>query len=716
MPLDDPAPFGDVGAHIRAALAAYLPPSAITVAEHAEQHRWFDTVTSGPHGGRWNPETAPYLRDPQLALTAREHTTVAIAGPGRCGKTVVGENWLLHSVDVDPAPMLWYEPTDDAIESYVKRTINPLIETHEPLRRRLGSMPIDRSLHFKRFGPMVVEFLAAGYQNLISKTAARIVLDEYDACPESDGDVYRLADVRRQTFDRDSMILAISHPDRAAGVDPLLWNKGIMGLYAQSDRRTWWWPCPHCNGYSSPNPTAGRVMRLNFPGDAPLDEIPEATRLECPLCGTLIEDRWRRAMNLEGRWVAAGEEIDEAGSVAGVRLKRDIAGFWIVGVMSPFILGGIGALARDLVGAEREDEASGDYKAVPGVMAKRWGIPAKPRKAIGSVDAATLAERADDFRLGQVPAGVRFLTAAIDVQAARFEVLVRGWGERAESWIVDHRRVTADTAVSPTAWDELLHGLLAETWPLADGSGRGMALRAIGYDSGGAPGVTQQAYDVWKRLKLKRVARFLGRIDGREVHSVLPMKGRGGPNTPRLQVLHPMSKRTDRKAVAAGDMPRLDFGTDAFKDDLAGQLAVMQPGAWMVHIPAAMRGNYPAQPNNPTPPHAMLEQLVAEVRKPNGTWEKSRPGVRNEFLDLMVMSHALAELHGLRSIKWDMPPHWAAEWAMNTAVIGRRNTPPESVFTGAPQRPTSAVAPREPAFRPVGFNPAGRRAGPTRLA
>lgn len=706
----DPAPFADPAALWCDAIDAYLPPERVSVAEHAAAHRWLDN-RGGGYVGRWSHDEAPYLREPMEMLTSRDHTSVAIAGPGRSGKTAIAENWVLQSVDSDPADMLWYEPTDDALESYVKRVINPMIELHRELKGRLGTMPIDRSIHFKRFGAMWCEFLPATYSNLIGKSAGRIVLDEIDACPERDGDVFRLADVRRQSFGVESKILAVSHPDRAEGIDPKLWLRGIMRLYADSDRRTWWWPCPECDRWSSPNPTAARVMTLHYPADAPIDEVAEAARLACPICGGLIEDKWRRAMNLAGRWVALGQHIDEAGVVTGEPLRRDTAGFWIVGLMSPFILGGIGALARDLVSAEREAEASGDDKPVRDVMAKRWGIPAKPRRSVGNVDAAALAERTEDFRLGRVPVGVRFLTAAIDVQAARFEVLVRGWGERGESWLVDHRRVTADTAIAPSAWDALLHALLLEQWPLADGSGRGMTLRAIGYDSGGAPGVTQQAYDAWRRLKRERLARFIGRIDGREVHSVLPMKGAAGPNAPRLQVVHPMSKRTDRLAVAAGDMPLLIFGANAYKDDLAGQLAVLQQGAWMVHIPQRLRGNYPAEPINEAPPHAMLEQLVAEVRKPNGAWEKSRPGVRNELLDLMVMTQALAELHGLRSIKWDAPPHWAAEWERNSGVIGRGNVERAAATSGAPAQPASAPVPQGPVFRPAMFNPMVQRAG-----
>jgi phage terminase large subunit GpA-like protein len=692
-PLDNPAPFADPLALLAAALDAYLPPNAVTVADHAAAHRWLDN-RGGGYVGRWSHDEAPYLREPMLALTSRAHTTVAVAGPGRSGKTAIAENWLLQSADADPADMLWYEPTDDALESYVKRVINPMIELHEPLHRRLGTMPVDRSLHFKRFGPMWAEFLAATYQNLVGKSAGRIVVDEYDACSERDGDAYDLADIRRQSFGPESMILALSHPDRAEGTDPRAWTRGIMRLYADSDRRTWWWPCPHCNGFSSPNPTAARFMPLHYPEAAPLDEVAEAARLICPLCASPIEDKWRRAMNLEGRWVGLGQTIGEDGEISGALLPRSTAGFWIVGVMSPFILGGIGALARALVGAEKQAEAEGSDKPVRDVMAKRWGIPPAPRRNIGSIDAATLAERAEDTPLGLVPRGVRFLTAFLDVQANRFELLVRGWGEHGESWVVDFRRIEAETATSPADWDAAIRAALDAEYPLDDATGRVMRVRGVGYDSGGAPGVTEQAYAVWKRLRAAGRARRLGVVGGRDVWTLLPTKGSSTPNAPRLQVNYPDTARKDRKTALRGEVPLGAFNANQFKDSLAGQLATGLPGKGFVHLPAALR--------SPQPPHAWFEQLTAERRRPNGAWEKI--GRANEALDLMIGTHVIAHLHGLSRINWNAPPAWAAAWDVSSSVA--KPTTPAGTLVKLVQALTPPAA-----VRPAKFNPAAQRMG-----
>ena len=196
------------------------------------------------------------------------------------------------------------------------------------------------------------------------------------------------------------------------------------------------------------------------------------------------------------------------------------------------------------------------------------------------------------------------------------------------------------------------------SYPLADASGRVMRLRAAGFDSGGAAGVTQQAYDAWRRAFQRRQARLLGMTDGREAWNLIPTKGLGSVNAVRLQVRRPDSARNDRTARAAGAIPLAQFSANAFKDDLAGQLARAEAGPGFVHFPAALL--------DPQPPHAFFEQLTAEARRANGTWEKL--AVRNEALDLMVGAHVVAHLHGLARIDWSHPPPWAREWDANAAV------------------------------------------------
>lgn len=671
------AAYADARALVLEAFEGLLPPERLDVPSWAERDRWMNNAGGG-YVGPFSHEVAPYIRAPQRCLTMLKYLTTAIVGPGQVAKTVAAENWLGHSIVTDPADFLWYMQSDDGLESYVKGRINPFIDEHECLLSRRGTRSVDDSLHFKRFRGMRAEFLPFGPRTIINKSAARIVADEIDNYQWL-GDVKPVLDVRRQTFGRQSMVLAMSHPDLARGLDPAKdWTAGIMAFYGDSTRFIWCWKCPHCGAWSSPVPIAPRVMTLEYVSDedATLDDVEASAHLLCPVNGCVIGDEHRAAMNLEAYrqpgtfdgWIGDGQEMAEDGTVTGELIERDTAGFWIVGAMSPFVLGGIGGLARERVKAERARDADGDDASLRQVIVKQWGFPYSPRRAVGSVEARDLVERCEALlQLGQIAHGVRFLTFAVDSQIWGWDWLVRGWGANGESWIVDYGRLAqrpdgtkVDPATSAEDWDLLLE-LFARTYPLADGSGRVMKIRAMAFDSQGQPGVTTQAYGAFKRWRKAGKTRHLGTVGRRDVWTIIPTKGSKGLNAPKLIVSYPDTNRAANKAAARGEVPQAQFNPNIFKDELTGQLKRAQPGDWFVHFPAALRSK--------SEPHTFFEQMVAERQLPNGSWEKIRSGARNEVLDLMVLSHVAAHLHGLTRIDWSSPPAWAADWNDNPNVF-----------------------------------------------
>lgn len=694
-------PYASAEKVVLEAVRAFMPPKDQTVAEHALEHR----VLHNPGGGYSGPfdfDLVPYMREIMEKLTDHEVQTIGVAGPGQSAKTTAAENMFLYSVDSDPADILWYMQTDESVEAYVKGTINPMVDLHPELKNRIGLRPIDDSLHFKRFRGMKVEFLSATKRSLISKKAPRIVADEIDAYDQSFGDVKVQLDVRRQTFGRRSKLLMLSHPDRARGINPDTdWTSGIMAIYADSTRCLWYWPCPHCGAWSSPAPVGVRVMTIDYPTDASLAEIERAARLLCPVNGCLIEDRARRAMNIKGRWIGVGEEISEDGTVSGERILHSVAGYWIVGAMSLLMKGGIGALARDRVKAEREREVSGEDASLREVMVKRWGVPYAPPRGISSVDAAVLVQRCEPtLPLGKVVDGVRFITCSVDVQIAHFEYLVRGWGINGESWVIEHGKILAEPSTSSSDWDALLTAQFMRRFPLADGSGRVMQIRGCGYDSGGAPGVSQQAYSAWQRWRKKRLpqpdgsiaspVRYLGKISGKDVYSIVPLKGASGVNAPKLSVTYPDTSRKASVMAGRGMVPVAMFNPNQFKDDLGGQLMRAEPGNWYVHFPAGLKSR--------EPPHTFFEQITAEAPDARGQWKKIQETARNEALDLMTMSHVVAHLHGLGRINWDRPPAWAAPWDDNPMVITPvTESPPPAPTTAGP----SVTQSGEPARRSI---------------
>lgn len=693
--------YADATRLLAETLDGLLPPMRIPLADHCTIHRWVKNSGTGTLE-LYDHAVAPYLRGIMEALDDPTKRTVAAMGPAASGKTAgPGESWLLRTIHSDPAEMLWYMQTEAARDAYVQARIEPLLDDHAKL---IGDLRYGRdSIALKRFRGGRVEFLPFTASTLINKHVRYIIADEWDAYDESVGDPKEMLDFRRQAAGAESKLLAISHPDRARPLTaPPEQQRGIMRLYVNSDRRTWWWQCPHCGGWSSPNPGAARRMVIDYRDDAPLDEIEASARLLCPVSGCLIEDKHRRAMNGTGRWLCAGEAMDEDGAVTGAPIASETAGFWIHGSMSAFLMGGIGALARKRAAAERAIAAGqGDAAELRTVLVKGWGEPLPASANLGTVEAATLVERAEPaLRLGVVPEGVRFLTAWADAQANRWEMIVRGWGVDGESWIVDTKVIPGEPATSGPGWDALLARLIDTTYPLADGSGRHMRVRAAGFDSMGQPGVTEQAYAAWLRRRLKGQARKLGTVEGRDAWNIVPTKGNPGRYAARLMLAYPNSQRKDRKSTARGQVPLLLFGANAAKDALAAQLMLAPPAANSLHIPAALLA-----PKGP--PHPFIEGMVAEKRDPlRGTWSPIAANARNEPMDMLVGAEVVARLHGLHRINWDKPPAWAGPWETNSMIVDRET----EVHSPAPaaNMPMASPAPARqvPAATPAAMPPA----------
>jgi phage terminase large subunit GpA-like protein len=261
--------------------------------------------------------------------------------------------------------------------------------------------------------------------------------------------------------------------------------------------------------------------------------------------------------------------------------------------------------------------------------------------------------------------------------------------------VIDHRRIAADPAHSLDDWDRLLKAEMARTYPLADGTQRRMRIRGVGFDSAGMPGVTENAYEAWKRLRAARIARNLGQVSRRDVWNLLPLKGAAASRDgTRLRVDYPDSARKDRTAAARGEVPIGIFNTNAFKDAVHGQLTVANPGERYVHIPAALRGPWPDPDRTGAPPHKWFAQLTAEHRDGQGRWDRKSAGASNEVWDLIVMTQVLAHLHASR-IDWRIPPVWAAPWEHNSLIRA-----PEAAAPAA--APMIVQAPQVPGYVPRG--------------
>lgn len=664
MLTSEPLPGWRSGAAIvRAALEALRPPRRMTVSEAAERYRMLKTAEGGVgYQGPWRNAMAPHLVEPMDRALLRSVSVVVLMGPSQFGKSEVFLNLILHAVVVRPGDILLYQPSKEAAADFMGRRVERgLIKSCREVAEQLGTTRSDDTMHEKTFkSGMVLSVLWPTATNMSSKPAPLVLLDERDRMPDNidgEGDPVELAKRRGTTFGRDATTVVASSPSRTNGT-------GIAALYRSGDQNVLAWPCAHCGEHWTPGVDAERrptLEHLHYPAGATADEAREAAALICPHCGGEITERERARMIQSATWLPAGMTIDTDGRLVGSRPAGRVASYWLHGFANPFKR--VGEIAADLVAAHAHFDETGDEQPLKTVHNTVLGIPYRSIAAGAPLEAEQLAGRREGYDLGTVPAGVRVLVAAVDVQGGRFEVLVMGFSETGESWLVDRYaiRQLADGRTDvrpgemPEHWAVLLERVVSATYPLADDPEQVLPIATTAVDTGGVDGVTANAAAFW------RLARRSGLGD-------LALTLVKGSNNAAAPILAPKPTFLDSLPSGKPDEagPRLwMIGVSAAKDMLANRLRREQSGPGAVHFPVGLADNY-------------LAELVAETKE-RGKWVKTQRA--NETWDLLV--YATAAFARLRPgrVDWRRPPKAAMPRPRALAPAAPAPLPPIAAYS-----------------------------------
>jgi phage terminase large subunit GpA-like protein len=677
------------------------PPERLTVTEAME--KYIKLNNPGSYIGPYRTEVAPYMQEPADTLKSRPYSGVAFVGPAQSGKTealILG--WIAYSVKVDPMDMIVFNPTASAARDFSMRRVDRLHRNSPEigsvlLKNRDSDNKFDK--HYRT--GMILNLSWPSITEFAGRPVGRIALTDYDRMDDDiqgDGNPFDLGSKRTTSFGSFAMTLAESSPSRE--VENPKWVrtspheappcKGILGLYNRGDRRRWYWPCPECGSYFE-----GKWTDLEWDAKKSHIESAETVRLICPANGCKILPAHRNEMQRWGVWLKDGQSIDEQGKIVGKGLRATIASFWLNGIAAAFTTWT--DLVSTYLNAKQQYEKTGSEDELRKFFNTDLGEPYLPKaleterlpealKARAEkaffYEAETSDERVHrDTNVGVaieplVPADVRFLIAAVDVQTNMFVVQVHGIcpGDPYDVVVVDRfsirksRRLDANGEslwVKPSVhledWSEITQEVIKRTYELSDGSGRRMMVKLTVCDSAGRAGSTTNAYNYYRKLKADGLA---GRF-----HLV---KGDPLPSRPRTQITFPDSNQRDKLAAARGDVPVMLLNSNALKDALSGRLDNTTPGKGMFRFPNWL-------------PDWWYAEMCAERRTDKG-WVATNYR-RNEGFDLSYycIGAAVSTLIRAEGIKWNNPPGWAAPWATNDLVTKPKQTevfarPDESVY------------------------------------
>lgn len=649
----------------------------MTVSEWAEDSPRF-VNQPGAYIGPWRNETTPYMVEPADELTSPKFRANIFAGPAQCAKTdMLIVNWTGYGADVDGQDMTIVSPTFTASRDFSIRRIDRLIRYTPSVKKSLAKERDSDNKFDKTFENGMLLTLSHPSKNELSgKPVGRIAITDYDRIPDDidgEGNAFDLASKRTTSFQSYAMCLAESSPSReitdykkvvTGHMAPP--TTGILSLYNRGDRRRWHWPCPDCGSYFEGK--WDHVKWDNEDSGSNLDKA-ETVYMECPHCKYHIKPQQRHGMQQWGVWIKEGQWIDEEGYVQGRGRKSNIASFWLMGVAAALTTWT--NLVKSYLDAEDDYLATGDEGALRKFYNTDLGVPYVP-KHIREQDVRTpevLQGRCEPWTYKKVPPKVRFLIGLVDVQKNAFVVQIVGVapGEPFDLYLVDRFTILYSDRMDPSApegkesylfvkpgsyledWDHIKTQVMDAQYEMDDESGRKMTVKMTFCDSGGKAGVTANAYDYWRKVRLEgMLSRF---------HL---LKGDATPGSPRARITYPDSGKGQHRAGARGEIPVLMLNPTINKDNLDNRLDVLEPGKGMIHLPDWLVHREMTW---------FFAELTSEIREPGKGWEKVAK--RNEAWDLFyyAIGACVSSLLGVERINWDRPPAWADVAENNPLVI-----------------------------------------------
>ncbi|PPS61799.1 phage terminase large subunit family protein [Pseudomonas sp. BRM28] len=646
------------------------PDPELWVDEWADEYMRIPRDTGAAEPGKYRTERTPYAREPMRCLSpSHPCKRVVTMVASQLMKTQIALNWIGALIHMSPSNILTLLPSL-SLAKRVSARIGKTIKATPVLSERVAS-PRSRdsrnTMDTKEFEGGSLYATTAGSAANLAELSARFVygdeIDRWDVDVDEEGDPIELAETRGSTFGRNAKFYFSSSPTIKGA-------SRIADLYESSDQRHYYVPCPTC----------GHMQILEWERLLYSQDL-STVHYQCagPTCDVLIEEHHKGEMLARGEWRSHAEGDGET------------VGFHLNALYAPLGWQDWASLAKQYEKAKKAQER-GDLEPMQVFyntrLAKVWDSAQEQTKA-EALQARALQE---DFVLGTLAVGVLSLTAAVDVQANRLEMITIGWGVGMERWVVDHQVIMGDPSDDRTwaALDEKLKERYRHP------CGVSLAILATAIDSGG-----HHTHEVYQFCRIRRW------------RNVFAVKGASKSGKPVIAQRPSLVDVTWKGQTERNGAELWIVGTDTAKDWIYNRYPV-ETGPGALHFAKDLPADF-------------FEQCVAErkvARYVKGykriEWVKGKAD-RNEALDLMVYSLAMAHYLGLHR-------YGEHDWARMRQALAQANLFDDSaqaapaaatrdrqaepdVVQPAPQLQPAAVAPSPPPRQTA--QPMQRRSSPS---
>jgi phage terminase large subunit GpA-like protein len=547
------------------------PPPALSLSEWADTYAYLSPESSA-QPGKW--KNIPYQIGMLDAVTDPDVEKISIMKSARVGYSKMLNHVIGFHVHQDPCPLMLVQPTIDDAQGYSKDEIGPMIRDTPVLQGLItdsGRRNSENTILKKGFPGGQLLLIGANSARGFRRVSVRKVLfDEVDGYPPTagqEGDQIKLGTKRTDFFFNRQVILGSTPTIKGAS--------RIEDSFEQSDKRFYFVPCPFCGGKQ---PIEWK--NIDFSDRGTVDD----PVLICTHCNEAIDYSYHRYMIERGEWKATAPEV------------KGHAGFHIWAAYSYSPNATWAKIVREFL--ESKDDPEKLKTFVNTVLGETW-------EEIGvTQNSGALYESREEIPVDPVPWEVGFITAAVDTQDNRLEMLVKGWGKYEESYDLEFHVVHGSPAHAET-WEKLDVYLQRN---YTHESGAILRISCVTIDSGGH--FTDYVHSFCKN----KAARGVYSIKGASQQGK-PIVSRGSKNN-------------------KGKVDQFNVGTHAAKDLIFSRYAIVEAGEYgpgFIHF-NDFDFEYFEQ--------LTAEKVITKYKKgfPYREYVKTRP--RNEALDLQVYNLA----------------------------------------------------------------------------
>lgn len=574
--------MADINSLVLDALEGFRPPEKLTLSQWADKFA-FLSAESSAEAGRWH--TLPYQKGIMDAVTDPRVEQITVMKSARVGYTKILNHAIAFHIHQDPCPIMLIQPTIEDAQGYSKEEIAPMLRDTPVLAGLVSDAKAKdgaNTILQKQFSGGTLSLVGANSPRGFRRVSRRVVLfDEVDGYPPSagtEGDQIKLG-IRRSEYYWNRKIIAGSTPTVKD-------FSRIERMFAETDQRRYFVPCPDCN----------HKQYLKWANMRWTDNDPSTAAYCCESCGVLIPHSKKRWMVENGEWLATAPGN---GRHIGFHI-------WAAYSYSPNATWP--HLVEEFLEAKTNPEALKTW--VNTVLGETW-----EEDYASKIGADALLERCEAYESDVLPAGALALTAGVDVQDNRLAVSVWGWGRDEEGWLIHHQEIFGDPARAEV-WKQLDEVVLREWSHELNGK---LRPDVVAIDSGGH--MTNEVY---------QYARERGR------QGVVAIKGSSQRGKPPIGKASKVDVNSSGKSLKRGATV-YPVGSDTIKTTLFGRLRHNEIGPGFLHFHNETGTEY-------------FEQLTAEKQAlrfvkgfPVREWVK-KPSARNEALDCLVYAYAALNL------------------------------------------------------------------------